>query len=221
MSSKKKKSTIKGLTIAYISIGMLVAAGVVAALVMSHTGKAMAESQAKPAFAFDDATAHGWWSGGNNWPNGDDYTGGQMAEVDLPIADISIHQCRSADQCKTQQDIVGGQCFVMLGYYSRSISLEAALQEELDSLSRGGMVASKEIGVQTITMSTTDGVRQFQLHQYELTKSSGEDVMRGMARGYIPLKGGHIEVQSTCQDAGQLDEASRILNAVSLTQAGG
>ncbi len=179
----------------------------VGVLIWQNThGETEQTSNQKPSFAFDSDKAPGWWSSGNNWPDIRDYTGDQITEADLPIADINVAR-------GTRE--VPGDCFVMAFYQKGPVNIPEALETR-----RTGMIPAdkspdilKQIATPTQTISTPNGVKEYLYYQYDLDLP---DVQRGNAFGFIPLDESHIEVRGICPTAEQLPTTQPVLSALRL-----
>lgn len=177
------------------------------------------ENRGKAAFTVDSAKLSGWWTAGNTWPNAKDFTGDQSEKDNLPVASISIHQCKLASQCEDpEKDTLGGHCFVMLSYQNQSINPETAVAEKIKYSGSFGDMTIREVGVKTLTMNTPEGDMEYQLHEYDYESKGGNAILRGNALGYVSLSDGHIQVQSVCADASQLGETLPVLQAVDLAK---
>lgn len=165
------------------------------------------DSAEKPAFALDQM--RGWYTGGNYWYNPDEFTGDQTKKDELPIAGMSVHQGND------EQDIVNGHCFTLFAYFDKTINVDEALKRRATATGDDGRVVT-EIGVSDLKMTTYEGVKNFQLHKYDLSGPAAKDLQRGMANGYVTLSSGYINVQSVCQESAQLDETLPVLEAVRL-----
>ena len=166
------------------------------------------ETVQKPSFAFDASQASGWWAGDNNWPKIEDFTGDQVSESDLPIVQMSVAQ-GTPD--------APGSCFVMYLYNKGPVDPAAALTEMKNRTIQGDSGLSlQEIGAPARTIGTFEGVKEYTLHQYGLTGSSGSKIARGAAFGYATLKDGYIEMRGYCETADQIVDTLPVFGAVKL-----
>lgn len=163
----------------------------------------------KPRFVFDQSSAPGWWSAGNNWPNIQDFTGDQVTEADLPVADINAH--------KGTKDKPEG-CFVMAFYKNESVNITETLKKREADMTAGGKDPSilTQVSIEKQFMRTPEGIKNYELYQYDLNKSQ---IQRGNEFGFIPLRDGHIEVRGVCATADQLPQTLVGLSAIKLEPA--
>lgn len=194
--------------IIFIVVGVVVVAGMVVAGVLIWQSQTTPTDQAstKPSFAFNSAKAPGWWSGGNNWPDINDFTGDQVTAAELPVADIMI--------TKGSQE-KPGNCFVMAFYQNGAINIPETLEKR-----RSGMVPADkssdiltQVAAPLRTMLTPEGTKEFQYYQYDLDLPQ---VQRGNAFGFIPLSNGYVEVRGICSVADELPTTHEALTALSL-----
>lgn len=216
MNLKDKKLRKNKISVLVVTVGLLVVASVTGGVLFYGKNKALADTKAsntdKPTFMFDETKAPGWWSGGNNWPDIKDYTGGQVTETDLPVASISVGQGESGSM---------GDCFVDYYLQKQTLSDVAAAVSEMEkrSVDGGDNITLSPLGVQAIKIETLDGVKTYQLHQYEVTGAGNTKRAKGVQFGYMPLKSGRIEVRSYCNEADQLDETLPAIKAVRLVSS--
>ncbi|MBI3889768.1 hypothetical protein HY312_04340 [Candidatus Saccharibacteria bacterium] len=169
-----------------------------------------------PMFVFDKSTMPGWYSGGNNWVDASSFTGDQAAKDDLPVADISLHQCKDLKKCDSSKDMIGGNCFAMLSYRKYPVEPEAAVSKKLKNNTQFGDMVVREVGVKKLSLRTSEGDRRYDLHQYDYEAKGDNSMMRGNALGFVSLGDAHVEVQTVCTEASQLDDALPVLSSVSL-----
>lgn len=177
-------------------------------------GTSGTKTNTKPKFVFDAAATPGWWTGGNRWPDPKETTDNQLRVSDPPIASITIHQCKPTESQCTKETI-GGDCFVTAIYRNTVIDAEQAIAETLQQTESLGSMTIQKIGTKTLTISTPEGNKAYQLHLYDY-QSSGLPMLHGNAIGYIPLANGHVEIQSVCAEASDLDTTLPVLNAIRL-----
>ena len=222
MKHNDKKLNSTKIVLMGIAIALVVAC-VAASLIFqfesqddNDANKSMNENVNKPSFVVDKAKTVGWWTGGNNWPNIKDYTGGQIKEDSLPIADITIHQCKDASNCEVSNDIKGGRCFVTISYYGDIVRSDEAVAEKLKKNNSFGDMTITEVNVSELEFATYEGNKTYSLHKYDYAQKNGGTIMRGNAIGYVPLRDGHVEVQGVCAEASQLDEIVPVLTGIKL-----
>lgn len=169
-------------------------------------GSVATESIPKPFFSFDEAKSPGWWSGGNNWQDIHDYTGDQITEAELPIADISVLQ-------GTRQ--TPGNCFVTAFYQKGVVDIATALKEREDEMISADEDSSslKQVGTVQQTILTPDGIKEYTVYQYDMDVP---DVQRGNEFGFIPLDDGYVEVRGVCLTADLLPQTIPTLSAIKL-----
>jgi hypothetical protein len=167
-----------------------------------------AEVSDKPAFHYDRATSPGWYGGVNNWPNMDDYTGDQIAKDDLPVVSTTVSQGESGKP---------SDCFVNYFYWDKQIDPVVALEEmKKFTVGAGDALYLETITTHTISMDTPEGVKEFQLHQYNLAGSGSDQVAKGAEFGFVPLSKGYIDIRGYCNQSSQLSTTLPAILSVSL-----
>lgn len=162
----------------------------------------------KPSFHFDSLRATGWSSSGNIRQDFRDYTGGQVTKDDLATAQISISQGAPNKPAN---------CFIDYYYWEKAVNPAIALAEmKQRSVEGDADVMLNSLGIQTLTISTPDGIKELELNQYEFTGPGSKTRAKGVQFGYLPLSNGYIEVRSYCNTTEQLTDALPALRAVSL-----
>lgn len=162
----------------------------------------------KPSFSFNKDLAPGWWGGRNNWSNANDYTDGQVAEENIPVVDTVVYQGVEGDF---------GECFVRAFYMKGSVDVEAAVNEKMTGMVKGEKDTSavKQVAKTQQTMKTSEGVKEYILHHYDLNLG---DAYKGNAFGFIPLNSGYIEVRSICKQTERLPGTFVALAAISFNR---
>ena len=155
----------------------------------------------RPSFTFDAVKAPGWQSGGNNWPNPDNYSEDSATKEPLPIANIIVHQ---------EKQNTRGECFVMFFYKEGPVVAQAALQELEAS------APYQKVGVIPKTIETFEGTKTYELYQYDLKVPAEEKMMTGIEIAYVPLSKGYVEIQGSCMTAEYLPNTVSILDSVKL-----
>lgn len=175
---------------------------------------------AKPQFVFDNQELPNWWTAGNRSPSIDQITEGpEMSEQDLPIADMSIHHCKDSQSCSNAgMDVAEDNCFVMLFAGNGSIDPVKAVERKMKENQSFGDMIIEEVGVKTLSINTPEGQKSYQLHQYQYTNKGHGATLKGNALGYVSLDKTHIQIQSVCAEANQLDGTLPVLEAVTLRQ---
>ncbi len=211
MNFQNKKLSINKKTVLVIVVAILVlTAGVPLFFWLQKPTKDQSNTEPRPAFTFNTTQAPGWYTGGNNWVNPDDFTGDQMRKDELPKADMSVHQGSN------EQDIINGHCFTMAAYFDKSINVEDERKRKLTSTTADDGRIVTEVGVSNLKLATYEGVKDFQLHKYDISGPAAKDLQRGMADGYVQLSNGYVNIQSICQESAQLDETLPVFAATSL-----
>lgn len=215
----KNKKIILGVSLSVFLAILAVGGGYVTYSKLKATvsdDKATSLNKDTPSFVFNNYKSIGWYTGGNNWPDINDFTGDQVSADELPIADISIHQCKEAGECNGSEDMIGGRCFVMLALKARSADPNVALAEKINSNNKSGDITMKEVGIKTLSINTPEGDKSYDLHQYDYITKNSSPIMRGNSIGFVALSNSHIEVQAVCEEAGQLDQTLSVLDSVRL-----
>lgn len=234
MDAKNKHSKNKKLPLLLVA-GVLVLVGVITGFVFQENIRAIAtditasvQDRDKPKFALDTAEFSDWVTSGNTYHDGEQ-DGSQttamlvsQCEPDSHCSDL-MDDSLMADKCETtskqqceklQQATDAGACMVHFYHYNHPISPNEAISDFLKP-TPGFEVDIREVDVETLNMSTPEGDKAYQLHQYNSDNKSG-DYKSGVSLGYIPLKDSHIEIRGICDTSDQLDEVLPILNAVRL-----
>ena len=246
MNIKNKQSKGRKLPITLTIIGLILTAGVIAGFVFQNKLKGAisdiqtnVENQGKPKFIFATAKFPDWATTGNNWVNPKDITDyGGSSRDDLPIADISVQQCKTGSSCSDlvekcrpwhddkntnckalAQSTMNSPCFVMAFYNDKIIDSEQATTTYINhQKSFGDFMTVKEVGSRTLAMDTPEGNKNYKLHYYDYESKSSDLTKHGNAIGYVSLSSGHVEVRSICTETSQLDETLPILQAVRLAK---
>lgn len=244
MNIENKQGKIKKMPIILVVIGLVLVTGVIACFIFQDKIKTIMadtkteiENRGKPKFIFATAKFPDWATTGNNWVNPKDITDyGGSPKDDLPIADISVQQCKTGSRCSDlvekcrpwhddkntnckalSQGTMNSPCFVMAFYNNKIIDSEQAVTAYLDhQKSFDNFTTVKEAGSRTLTMDTPEGSKNYKLHYYDYGGKSSDLTKHGNAIGYVSLTRGHIEVRSICTETSQLDETLPILQAVRL-----
>lgn len=179
------------------------------------------ENRDKPTFHFQTSDAPGWYSGGTFYTTDEDYkenANKALKKGDLPVSSMIVSQCAEQSKCHTEQDVVGGKCFVMLAYYDRTVDPVAEEAKKFKDAKNTLDMKITEVATPTLQFKTPEGSKAYQLHYYDYNPGDGQPIQRGNARGYVNLSKGHIEVQAVCAETQQLKETTGILSAVTLTK---
>ena len=223
-----------------IIVGLVLVVGTIASFVFQDKIKTVVndarvsiENQGKPKFTFDAAKFPDWATTGNIFMNPDDITDDfQASKEDSSISGIIVNQCETGSNCnklmekciphkgigedckQLEQKTVNANCFVSIYYSKQAIDINTAKSDELKQWSGFG-TAPTEIGVETLTMRTQEGDKNYELYQFD-TNNKDATYRQGSAFGFISLNDGHIEVRSICWQADQLDETLPVLSAIQL-----
>lgn len=234
--NNKNKETKKKISITFTTIGLLLVIAIVASLIfqdniktISNDARLSIENHSKPKFAFDTAQFPDWATAGNVYVGANDTSDNK---VEALVSAINISQCDTGSECselvekcrphqgegeyceQLEQETAHNPCFVLAHYSKRTIDVGTARSDQLKRLSNLGTKPT-EIGVKTLTMQTQEGERNYALYQLD-TNNKDTSYRRGSAFGFITLKNGHVQVQSVCWQASQLDETLPILSAIRL-----
>lgn len=226
MKTKNKKAE----NIILVAIGLLLAVSVILGFAFQDKVKMFAtdiatdtKNRDKPKFTFQSDDFPDWATTGNTYMDIDPISAinvsqcsegnncSHLVEECRAHIDKSNHSCQKLDQYTAQG------CEVRAYYSSGSINPDAAIKNQLEEWSSHGdsfRLSPIAVGIKTLTMSTPEGNIKYQLHQYDSDKDN--TYKKGTAFGFISLSNGHIEVQSTCLKASQLDDVLPALSALSL-----
>lgn len=168
-------------------------------------------------FVYDNEKTPGWWTAGNRHPEPNAMDANTPEDVELPVADMSLHQCKVANKCSNfEHDTVGAHCFVSTSYMEGAIQPDKAISDMISQNEEWGVTVN-QVATTPLTMNTPEGDKSYTLHQFDYIRSGGEKLKQGNAQGYIPLSTGYIDIRAVCDEAGQLNEATPALDAISLT----
>jgi hypothetical protein len=103
-------------------------------------------------------------------------------------------------------------CFVSTEYHNSTIDAAAKLQSHIDMLRQGSSVT--EIGSKSLTLNTSTGKMQYELHQYHVV---GDGLLGGEEFAYVPLSKGYLKIQGYCDTPEQLAATIPALEAVKFT----
>ncbi len=222
------KAKHKKLLLILIVAAVLVLAGAVAAFVCKDAIKSFAaggaadiQPKGAPRFVLDAAQFPDWATPPNTYHNdtqGAGYTVAFSATQCAPGSRCNdlVAVCaadHASTQCgKLQQLSDAGHCMVHFYYMTRPIDPDTARADFLKtSTDFKGEV--REIASKTLSISTPDGNKTYQLHQYHSKSSTYKN---GVSLGYIPLENGHVEIKGICDKSDQLDEVLPVIEAVRL-----
>jgi len=104
-------------------------------------------------------------------------------------------------------------CFVSVQYYGGTVDAASELQK-LSASQAGTGGSSTPSATLPMTLQTSSGQRQYDLHQYSLTSGDGEALMRGLELGYVQLAGGYVKVEGHCNTPDQLAATTSALQSV-------
>jgi len=108
-----------------------------------------------------------------------------------------------------------GPCFAMYGYYAGPIDVTAALKAVTAySVDKTSDLGIKPLGEKTVIMNTSEGPKEFQVHQYEFTGEDSRSMAKGVQFAYVPLKDGYIQIKGYCETADELVGSELALSAV-------
>lgn len=220
MYRRNKKSQKKHI-VTFVVVGVLVSAAIIGCLVLysrpkvaSVNAKAPATNQGRPKFVFDTVKTPGWLTLGNNWPDASAADPAYRNEV--PVSDISVHQCKAMSHCASlDTDVIGGNCFVMASYNKGAENLDKKLADTIEQNRKFGTTI-EEVGVKMLKISTYEGEKDYQLHLYDYQSKGGEALLRGNALGYVPLSDGYIDMRAVCAEASQLEQSIPTIQALRL-----
>ena len=157
------------------------------------------------AFSFDTAKAPTWYSAGNNWPSGEDVS--QGSNEPLPRVNMNISSGTSQKP---------GTCFAMFFYKVGKANETMALNDlKLNSIKGLSNIAFDETDVSPLEITTSEGVKKYNLHQFAFSGAGSASMAKGVQRGYVQLKAGYIEIQGICEQADQLQSTVPAIQAVS------
>jgi hypothetical protein len=210
MANKKYKHS-KKIIVGILSLVIISVAGIGIALTITdnRNSNKTAEVSDKPSFHYDSAKSPGWYSGGNRWPNLDDYEGGQVTEDDLEVASISVSK---GEQGKPSD------CFVNYFYWDKPIDDPVIALQKMKAFTIGESktLTLEDSATHVVSIDTPDGTKEFQLHQYTLAGQGSEQLAKGAQFGYIPVSKGYIEIRGYCNESSQLAATLPAVQSVSL-----
>jgi len=105
----------------------------------------------------------------------------------------------------------------MYSYFKGSVDVNEALKAVTAySADESSDLSIKLLGMKIVTMETSEGQKEFQLHQYEFSGQDSKSMAKGAQFAYVPLKDGYIEIKSQCETAAELAGSELALSAVGL-----
>ena len=105
-------------------------------------------------------------------------------------------------------------CFTSVEYKTGTMDAAAALQKAQTMLTNDGYTVTPG-SVQTMTLQTTSGPQQYELHQSSVTSPSGSNKIEGGQEfGYVQLPGGYVKVEGYCDSADELPATIPALQTV-------
>lgn len=171
------------------------------------------------AFVFDNQEFSEWSSSGSVY-NGE-------AKGDEPLLAMSVHQCKEGADCDSliekcrageecgelEAQTVDG-CFIQTYYFNQTIDTKKAAHEEVESWSSFGL-EPHEVGVETLTMDTSEGAKDYQFYLYD-TNNPDKTYRRGSAFGFLALSGGYVKVRAVCWEPEELSRVLTVLATIRL-----
>lgn len=208
---KQKKTNSKKLLViisAIVVAGALIAGGV---LLWNHLKTTSTDSIDRPSFTFDTTTALDWWTSGSSWPSDQDVT---QYEDSAPLPIVSFLAFEGVKDANDRID----QCFISASYYEGNVDISFALQEKEYGMIKGreNSVSLSKIGEVLQTIKTSEGGKEYVIHQYDLTPAEGEEYQRGNEFGYVQLENGYIHIFGVCPTADMLGSTISAISALEL-----
>lgn len=161
----------------------------------------------KPLFTFNESSAPGWWAA-ENWHGSNDGSNVEQGE------DKSLITGRNYFSGTREQP---GTCFVMYFYKEGTVDAGSAIQDITDkSADKEAGESMQKLGTHNYTLQTFNGVKNFELHQYELVGGEANQKASGIEVAYVPLNEGYVEIRGHCEKADQLNQTLPLFEAVSL-----
>jgi hypothetical protein len=110
-------------------------------------------------------------------------------------------------------------CFTSVEHKTGTVDVASELQKMQDMLSSDGYTVAPG-STQTLTLQTTAGPKQYELHQSSVTTpADANKVKGGQEFGYIQLSAGYIKVMGYCDTADQLPATLPALQGIKFNQA--
>jgi hypothetical protein len=207
----KHKKQRRVVMVAVATLASIVAVGVATFLIWQYVQKSAEPNINKPLFSLDTDKAPDWWTSGSSWL--DDYDVVQY-EDSAPLPIVSILAFQGVKNANDRLD----RCFVSASYYEGNIDTNSALKEK-----EAGMVKGREnstslikLGELTLRIKTSEGDKEYILHQYDLTPPEGEEFQRGNEFGYIQMTDGYVYIFGVCPTANMLDSTIPAISALEL-----
>lgn len=189
------------------AIAVVILAGVASILVVNNLKK---DSTQKLSFSFDANKAPNWWAGSNYWPDPREYDGTQTNVDELPTLSRVINS-------GTEQ--APGDCFVSYSLYQGKVDIAAKIKEnEGRTTANQASYSLDPINTTTLTIETPEGVKDYELHQYDLQVPPGTQLSTGIQFAFVPLSNSYIELRGYCATADLLEMTIPALSAVSLSR---
>jgi len=113
----------------------------------------------------------------------------------------------------------GHDCFVSVEYKTGTIDVTVELARIQAGLADMGYTNSPST-VLTVPLQSSEGHKQYQLHQYDVTGSgSAGQIKGGQEYGYLQFQNGYVEVEGHCDTANQLPATIPALQAIKFDDA--
>jgi hypothetical protein len=152
------------------------------------------------SFAFDSSKASGWYAG-------DPISSDASSASTDPTASRNIVQGTQAQP---------GGCFVAYSYYANNSKDPATALSDIEAFSTQDSKLSLEpTNTVPYSITTTDGSKNFDLHQFNVTGGEGTSMSRGEEFGFVKAGTGYIDIRGYCKTADELSQTASVFSAVS------
>ena len=110
-------------------------------------------------------------------------------------------------------------CFTSVEHKTGTVDVATELQKSQDVLANDGYTVTPG-SIQTLTLQTIVGQRQYELHQSSVTTPAGAHAVKaGQEFGYIQLSSGYIKVMGYCDTADELPATIPALQAIKFDES--
>lgn len=110
----------------------------------------------------------------------------------------------------------GHDCFTSIQHKTGTVDVAAEREKKQANDTKQG-ITSTPIGSLVVTLQSSEGQKQYQLHQYSASGTAGgQKVKGGVEFGYFQLPNGYLKIEGHCDTASQLPATIPALQAIKL-----
>jgi len=105
-------------------------------------------------------------------------------------------------------------CFTSVEHDQGTVNVAASLQQEQTILTNGGYTVTPG-NSQTLSLQTSTGPQQYELHQYSVATPAGASMVEGGEEfGYLQLSSGYLKIEGYCNTSSELAATIPALQAI-------